>query len=357
MPPLPFPLGSSRVLITGLCLMLSATSAFGLETVTRRGGRAVSGEVSEISKTEVVVKVKTPKEETVVIPANEVVSIAWTGEAPEAAVARSDENAGRYQKAIEGYQKCLQTGKSTSPNAKIDLEYGITRATARQALADPAQLDAAIKQLEEFRGKDHYRHFEAVQLLGNLYLAKQDYVRAATQFEAYGKAPWKEYRLASKIALARLKLAEKNLDEAMSLYESVLGDSADGAGETAQKQEASLGKARVLLAQQKPAEALQLLNAVIAAADPDEVTLHAEAFLRQGDCLRELGKDKDAVLAYLRVDLLFSSAKAQHAESLYQLSRLWTKVGRPERAEEARDRLTAEYPNSEWTGRLKASAG
>jgi len=346
------------ILVTaGLCSPLWTCSAFGLETVTRRGGKSVSGDVSEISKTEVVVKVKTPKEETVSIPANEVLNIAWSGEAAEAGVARSDDNAGRYQKAIEGYQKSLQTGKSTNPNAKIDLEYGITRATARQALADLPQIDASIKQLEAFRGQEHYRHFEAVQLLGNLYLAKQDYARAAAAFEAYGKAPWKEYRLASKISLARVKLAEKNLDEALSLYESVLADSTEGTGETAQKQEASLGKSRVLLAQQKPADALQLLNSVIAAADPDEVTLHAEAFLRQGDCLRELGKDKDAVLAYLRVDLLFSAAKPQHAESLYQLAKLWAKVGRPERAEEARDRLLAEYPNSEWAGRMKSTAG
>jgi tetratricopeptide (TPR) repeat protein len=334
---------------------LHGTVVLGAETVVRRGGKNVSGDVSEISKTEVVVKTKGAKEETVTIPANEVVSIAWTGEAPEAGLARSDDNAGRYAKAIEGFQKSITGSKSTNPAAKSDLEFGIARATARLALADPAQLSAAVKLLEDFKGRDHYRHYEAVDLLGELYLAQKDLSKATSAFETYGRAPWKDCKMKSKVQLARLKLVDGKLDDALQLYEAVAGETADGAAEVAQKQEGQLGKARVLLARQMPAEALALLNEVIAAADPDEVSLHAEAFLRQGDCLRELGKDKDAVLAYLRVDTLFSAAKAQHAEALFQLAKLWGKVGRPERGDETRDRLSETYPNSEWAAKLKAA--
>ncbi len=340
-----------------LPLLFVVPVVHGAEAITRRGSKNVSGDVSEVTKTDITVRVKTPKEETITIPANEILTIAWTGEAPEAAVARSDDNSGRYSKAIDGYQKSLSTSKSTNPAAKADLEFGIARATGKQALADPKQIDAAIKLLEEFRTREHYRHFEAVQLLGELYLAKQDLIRAMTAFEAYGKAPWKEAKLKSKVQLARLKIADKKYDDAVSLYDSVLGDAADGSAESAQKQEALLGKARVLILQQKPADALKMLDEVILAADGDEVALNAEAFLRKGDCLREMGKDKDAVLDYLRVDLLFSAAKPQHAEALYQLAKLWAKVGHPERADDARDRLTESYPNSEWAGRLKAPAG
>ena len=329
--------------------------ACGAETIVRRGGKNVLGDVSEISKTEVVVKTKGAKEETLNIPANDVISIAWTGEAPEAGLARSDDNAGRYAKAIDGYQKSISGSKSTNPAAKSDLEFGIARATAKLALADPTQLPAAVKLLEEFKGRDHYRHFESVDLLGELYLAQKDLSKATSAFEAYGRAPWKDCKMKSKVQLARLKLVDGKLDDALQLYESVAGEAADGAAEIAQKQEGQLGKARVLLARQMPAEALTLLNEVISAADPDEVTLHAEAFLRQGDCLRELGKDKDAVLAYLRVDTLFSAAKSQHAEALFQLAKLWGKVGRPERGDETRDRLSETYPNSEWTDRLKSA--
>jgi tetratricopeptide (TPR) repeat protein len=342
-------------ILLGVLQLLPGSSSEAMETIVRRGGKNVSGDVAEISKTEVVVKTKGAKEETVTIPANEVISIAWTGEAPEAGLARSDDNAGRNAKAIEGYQKSITASKATNPAAKSDLEFGIARATARMALADPQQIPAAVKLLEEFKSRDHYRHFEAVDLLGELYLAQKDFPKATSAFEAYGRAPWKDSKMKSKVQLARLKLADGKLDDALQLYESVAAESVDGGAEMAQKQEGQMGKARVLLARQMPAEALALLNEVIAAADPDETTLHAEAFLRQGDCLRELGKDKDAVLAYLRVDTLFSSARAQHAEALYQLSKLWAKVGRPERGDETRDRLSESYPNSEWTAKAKSA--
>jgi hypothetical protein len=99
-----------------------------------------------------------------------------------------------------------------------------------------------------------------------------------------------------------------------------------------------------------------LLEEVIAKAPADDVKVNAEAFLRQGDCLREQGADKDALLAYLHVDVLFSSEKAMHAEALYRLATLWDKVGSKVRADEAREKLKSDYENSEWARQLKAPA-
>jgi hypothetical protein len=84
--------------------------------------------------------------------------------------------------------------------------------------------------------------------------------------------------------------------------------------------------------------------------------VNAEAFLRKGDCLREKGDDKDALLAYLHVDVLFASEKPLHAEALFRLSQLWEKVGSKGRADEARDRLRSDYENTEWFKQLKGPA-
>ncbi len=85
--------------------VVAGTPARAAEQITRKRDKPLSGEVSGVSKTEVTIKGKPPKEDTIKVPANEIQSIAWTGDTPDAGVARSDENAGRYQKAIEGYQK------------------------------------------------------------------------------------------------------------------------------------------------------------------------------------------------------------------------------------------------------------
>jgi tetratricopeptide (TPR) repeat protein len=349
-------------LIAALSLILAAgivPAARGNETITRKHDKPVSGEVTGATKTEVTVKVTTPKEATVKVPANEIVNIAWTGEPPECNVARSDENGGKYTRAIDGYQKALQSTKSTNPLAKTDLEYCIARASAKLALADPAKADDAIKKLEDFRKQqaDHYRFFDALNYLGQLYTVKNDLVKAKSAYEALGKAPWKEYQMASRVAAGRLFLSENKLDEAAAEYEAVVAMQPDGPLEESQRQEAVLGKARVMIAQKKFDESLKLLREVIDKAPAEDVKVNAEAFLRQGDCQREQGNDLDALLSYLLVDVMFASEKPLHAEALYRLVQLWEKKGEKGKADEARDRLRSDYENSEWTKQLKGAGG
>src|SRR5580765_5665085 len=94
----------SLISVLSLCTIAAALPAGAADTVNRKRERPVSGEVSAISKTEVSVKVTAPKADTIKVPANEILGIEWNSEPPECKVARSDENGGRYQKAIDGYQ-------------------------------------------------------------------------------------------------------------------------------------------------------------------------------------------------------------------------------------------------------------
>ena len=345
--------------LTLVVAVASGAPASATETITRKREKPLSGEVSGVSKTEVTVKVKSPKEDTLKLPANEILSIAWTGDAPETGVARSDENAGRYQKAIEGYQKALQSSKAANAYAKADLEFGIARSSAKLALGEPAKIDDAIKKLEDFRSKqsDHYRFYDAVNYLGQLYAAKNELIKAKLAFDTLGKAPWKEYQMAAKIASGRLLLKENKLDEAAAEYETVVAMKPEGPVEESQRQEAVLGKARIMIAQKKYDDSLKLLDEVIDKAAADDSKVNAEAFLRKGDCLREKGDDKDALLAYLHVDVLFASEKPLHAEALFRLAQLWDKVGNKGRADEARDRLRTDYDYTEWARQLKAPTG
>ncbi len=331
-----------------------ASGALASETINLKRGKAIPGDVTGVSKLEVTVK--NTKGDTTKVPANEIASIAWTGDTPETGVARSDENGGRYQKAIDGYQKALQSGKSPNAFAKADLEFGIARSTAKLALADPTKIDDAIKKLDEFKKSqsDHYRFYEAINLLGQLYAAKGDSNKAKMAFDTLGKAPWKESQMAAKIALGRLLLKENDLDKAAAEYDAVVAMTPEGPVEESQRQEAVLGKARILITQKKYEDSLKLLDEVIKNAPGDDSKVNAEAFMRKGDCLREMGDDQNALLEYLKVDTLFTSEKALHAEALYRLVPLWDKVGKKGRADEARDRLKNDYEQTEWAKQLKA---
>ncbi len=274
-------------------------------------------------------------------------------------MARSDENGGRYQKAIDGYQKALQSNKASNAFLKTDLEFGVARAMAKLALNDPAKLEEAIKKLEEFRGKngDFYRFYDAVNYLGQLQAAKKDSVKAKVAFETLGKAPWKDYQMTARIALGRLALAENKIDEAAAEYDAVVGMQADGSVEESLRQEAVLGKARVMIGQKKFDEALKLSRSHRQALPADDAKVNAEAFLRPGRLFEgNRGTTRTRLLAYLVVDVLFSSERTYHAEALYRLSSLWDKVGNKGRAEEARDRLKSDYESTEWAKQLKAPA-
>jgi tetratricopeptide (TPR) repeat protein len=350
-----------RFLITTLALVLSATItslAAAADTITRKRDRPVSGEISGMSKNDVTIKVTAPKADTIKVNSNDIASIAWNGEPPECNVARKDEEGGRYQKAIDGYQKAMQSGKGSNPYMKTDLEFGIARATGKMALADGSRLDDAIKKLEDFRKKegDHYRFYDGVNLLGHLYKAKKDGIKAKLAFDTLGKAPWKDYQMEAKVALGDLALDENKLDDAAAQYDEVVAMTPEGTVEESRRQEAVLRKSRIMIIQKKFDDALKLLKEVIDKAPPEDVKVNAEAFLRQGDCLREMGEDTDARLSYLAVDVMFSSERSLHAEALYRLALLWEKLGNKPRAEEARERLKSDYESSEWTKQLKVPA-
>jgi tetratricopeptide (TPR) repeat protein len=339
-------------------LVFTISPALANETIKlKRGEKNLVGDVTAVSKDEVTIKSSGPKGDITKVPAGDIVSIDWTGDSPDLKVARNDENGLRFQKALDGYQKSLAASKAEKAG-KVDLEFVIARTTAKMALGESAKVDDAIKKLDDFRSKnsDHYRYYEALSYLGQLYAAKKDYIKAQVTFEQIGKAKAKETQMAARIASGKLLLSQDKLDEAAAEYEAVVSQKVDGAAEESVRQEAVLGKSRIMIAQKKFDDALKLLEEVIAKAPADDVKVNAEAFLRQGDCLREQGNDKDALLAYLHVDVLFRSEKAVHAEALFRLSQLWDKVGQKTRGEEARELLRSDYESSEWAKQLKAPA-
>lgn len=335
---------------------LTAPLAHAVDTVARKsGGNRVGGEVTAISKTEITVKPVTG--DPVKIPANDIGSITWDNAPPDLALAISDENGGRLDSALSRLAKSQEAAKAGPANVRTDIEFLIARVTARQALVDAAKRDEAVQKLEAFQkaNGDSYRYYEAVSYLGQVQLAKGDYAAARTAFDLLAQSPWKDYKLAATISNARILAADGKPDDAVKLYEEVISAAGDAPAEQARKYEAMVGRARGLAVQSKFAEALTSLEDVTNKGPADDSALQAEAYVLQGSCLQGLNRTKEAILAYLHVDVLFARESALHAESLYQLSRLWRLVQHDDRALDAQAKLIASYPNSDWA--KKASGG
>jgi tetratricopeptide (TPR) repeat protein len=123
---------------------------------------------------------------------------------------------------------------------------------------------------------------------------------------------------------------------------------AEGKEADSQHFAAQLGKASALAAGGKIDDAVKLVNDVIAKADPDNQEIYARAYVALGNCYKAAGKPKDALLAFLEVDLLYPNSPEQHAEALANLAMLWAKVDKADRAAQARSQLQGKYPHSRW---------
>jgi tetratricopeptide (TPR) repeat protein len=336
---------------------LAVSAADAADIVNRKSGeKRVAGAITGATKTEVTVKPSTG--EPVSIPANDVASVDWDEAPSDMKLGKGDETNGRYEAALQKFTKAADEVKSGSDLVKTDLDFLIARTTARLALTDPARRDEAVTKLSGFlkAHSDSFRFYDAQQWLGQVHLARQDFSAARSTFETLGQAPWSDYQLSAKASLGRVLMGENKLEEAIQAFDAAVAAAGPSPADQDRKYEAMVGKARALIALNKKEEALTVLDEVVDKGPQDVSALMAEAYVLQGDCLQAVNKTKEAVLAYLHVDVLFQRESASHAEALYHLAKLWKTVQHPDRALEAQAKLEGTYPNSEWTKKLGSGA-
>ena len=330
-------------------LALTVSPLWAVDVVTRKSTtKQVQGEIGAITKIEITVKPRTGEPDK--IPANDIASIKWDGEPAKLGIARGSEDRGNLDQALETY---TEVHKDASGKLKTHLEFLIARTIAKQALdTDVSKLDEAVKKLETFSKAEHFAHFEAMSYLGQLYSAKGDYAKAQAAYEALGKAPWNDFKMASKIAVGRMQLKQNDIAGAEKTFSDSAFSKAETDSEKARLAEAQVGKGACLVKQMKFDEGLKLIEEVIKTTSVDEARAMAEAYVLQGDCLQAQQKLKEAAIAYLHVPVLFPKEKSAHAEALYNLAKISGAIGQPDRAAEARDDLIANFPNSEWAKKL-----
>lgn len=330
-----------------------ASPLWAVDIVTQKStNKQLIGEVGASNRTELTL---TPKNGAAIkIPANDIASIKWEGEPAKLGIARGDEDRGNYDKALETY---LEVHKDASGKLKTYLDFLIARTMARQSLDDPSRVDDAAKKLEAFlkSNAEHFGYFEATNYLGQVYAVKGDFAKAQAAFESLGKSPWNDFKMAAKIAVGRMQLKQNDVDGASKTFEDIASAKAESDSEKARKSEAQVGKIACIVKQSKHEEALKLLDEVIKATSADEARTMSEAYVLLGDCYQSQKKLKEAALAYLHVPVLYPKERAAHAEALFHLAAISPAIGQPQRGEEAREDLLANFPNSEWAKKLGAA--
>ncbi len=313
----------------------------------RTASGAQTGTIVNVSKTAVQLdRGGSPVE----IPVNEIVEIALDAEPFEVKTARRMVATGQFADAID---KLKGINPGDNELVRQEVEFLNAYSLGKLALAGSADKKQASAALLGFASKapNSFHFYEVARMLGDLAVSSGDYSGAARYYGGLSSAPWPDYQMQALVLEGRALLAQDKAPEALQRFDRVLGTESTVSGAARQKSFAAVGKAQALAATGKADEGIELVLKVVENSDPNDSELFGRAYNALGRCYLQQNKDKEALLAYLRTDILFYTDPEIHAEALYHLSNLWKNVNAPDEATEARNLLTQRYPGSTWANR------
>jgi tetratricopeptide (TPR) repeat protein len=318
------------------------------DQVYTRSGSTLSGTVTATTPIQITIDVQgNPR----TVQVNDIRRVMFAEDPAELNIGRGRVLAGKLDAGLQELKK-LNPAQIEREIVRRDLQFYRAYCEGRLALtAGGSKKQASESMLAFVRANPNSFHFfEAAELLGDLAVSSEDHASAIRYYAAIaGKAPFPEFRMRALISQARALLAQQDFSKAEETFASVLTIDSDTAESKRQKRLATVGKARCLAETGSPREGVKIIEQIIADNDASDGVLFGRAYNALGDCLRKLGKTKDALMAYLHVDVLFYSAPEVHAESLYHLSKLWSEIGKSDRAVAARNLLDQRYPGSVWS--------
>lgn len=286
-----------------------------------------------------------PKE----IPVNQIQTVYYEDEPAELKTAKTHVIAGHYSDAATALDRIKE--EVTRPEIKQDIEFYKALCAAKMAIGGTGKLAEAGRMMKTFADSNtkSYHYFEASEIVGEMLVAIRQYPQAAEYFGRLEKAPWPEYKMRAGVAAGRALLAQEKIDEAIAAFDKVMTTDVDNDMGLQQRTLAKLGKATALIASKKPDEAIAMAEDILKAADSGDAALMSRVYNVIGSAHRQAGRTKEALLAFLHVDVLYPGQSDAHAEALSNLVDLWEQVHKSERANRVRRTLEDEYPDSPWT--------
>lgn len=340
--------------LAAIAVLVANLNADAADRITRKSSnRRIAGKIESFTRNAITIKVgiRNAKEEK--IPVGDILKVEWDGEPKILNSARNAEAGGRLKFALGNYKKTHDAIADASSRLKTDLSFLLARVAAKQAQTDATQLEDAIKQLNGFRALNpqHFRYYETSYYLGLCYRKKNDAVNAKKYFEELKNVDG--FAEMANLGLTQSLIASGEAQKALGLLDRAIQSDA---GSPKDKMQAQLGRGMALQALNQHQKAVDQFDEIVATKEFQTSGLEAETYLRQGLSYRTLGKSKQALLAFLHVDLLYFSESERHAEALYYLVEQWNDLGEPDRSNNARSKLLSSYPKSEWVGKLNTSS-
>lgn len=318
-------------------------------------GKTMSGTILGTSPTDV--EIEDENGDLKRVPLDKIAEVQFSDEPPKLASARSFLARGRPGDALGELESVLESELEGIPAIVLsEMEFAKAAAAGQLAVESGDGIPVAEAAVAGFLSKHPRSHhfFEMQQLLGDLRLKAGNYAAAMQAFDTLSKGP-SAFKIQASSGKGQILVKQDKFADAVREYDAALAIAASDDASLARKREAALGKAQALSRLGRHDDALALAKATINEADPEDRRLLSRAYATLGGLYRATGgKDQDALIAYLTVDLVYNSAPESHAEALYYLSQLWGKAREDERARQSGQMLRDAYPQSGWAKKLAA---
>lgn len=303
---------------------------------------ASAGTVTEVSKNGVQLKVGANNKN---FAENEIRKISFQGDPAGLTRAREFAIDGQYQQALDEL-KAVDFNEFARDVIKADAEYYRLLSRAKLALAGQGDRKAAINEAMAFARthSNSFHFFSVAKLLGDLHLASKAHEQAIQFYGYLSKAPSAESKIEARYLTGVAQLDQGDIAAAEKAFSDVAAVEVNSADALRWKTLAKAGQAVALAKSGKGDEAVATVNKLVAELIPTDIEMAARIYNAQGAAYEATGDIEGAILSYLHTHLMFSGQPDAHGQALSRLVDLWPKVGRTERAAEARQELRNRYP-------------
>ena len=344
------PKADRLTLMAGLFLgLVPANLAFTQDRVYPKQGVVVSGEIQELSAKEVTLEVR-GKNQT--FEMSEVRKVTFDDEPTGLDRARESYLNDQFDQALDEIKK-IDASSLKSPRVREDYQFYRWFCEGKLSLAGEGDKNAAIQGLLALAsGNRNTHHLYALsEMLGALALSVNKPDNAANYYKVLLSAPDPNLRALGIYRLAEVELSQQKVDQAKERLGQLVKAQSKSPEMTRLKSLAAVGLAVCENLAGNSQEALGRLDELIAKHDSTDHELFARIYNAQGAVYQSLNQPQEALLSYLKTDLLFFSHADPHAEALFHLKTLWSQVGESARAAEAGSRLVAQYASSAWANK------
>lgn len=280
---------------------------------------------------------------------NQISRVVFDGEPQPLTRAKVLIGDGQLDQAIEEFRK-IDFSSIKADEIKQDYQFFKGYITALNALRGKGDAAAASKQLLAWAKDNSTSHlfYMASEKLGELSMATGTPDQASRYFGVLATSPFDDFKVKGNYLGGKALMANKQIPEARTKFNAVAQSQVSDAVSLKFKKLASLASIRCDAADGKAPQAIEALEKMVDEGDSNDAELFSELFNALGGILRAAGNNDEAILAFLKTDLLYASEPDAHAEALYNLSQLWPLIGENQRATETKSRLSKLYPTSPW---------